>query len=126
MAEMILLKIGGTDITEYIDRQNFSMNKADVGDAWTDGNGIEHRIIIRTRISGKAVAGFSQATDFASFCNLLTTARHEDGYYSVMAYINNTGTTETFGAFLDVVTNSKWDWANNRQWHTVTLKITER
>lgn len=126
MADMILLKIGNTNITSYIDKQNFVMNKADVGEVWTDGNGVDHRNVVRTRTAGKAVAGFSNAADFATFCTTLTTERHVDGYYSVTTYVNNTGETETFDAFIDVTTSTKWDWVNNRQWHTVTLQIAER
>lgn len=123
---MVLLKIGLTDITAYLDKQNFQMNKVDVGEAWTDGNGVDHRNVVRTRTSGKAVAGFSKAADFAGFCSLLSDEKETDGYYSVTAYINNTGTTETFEAFIDVTTSTKWDWVNSRQWHTVTLQIVER
>lgn len=126
MANMILLKIGNTDVTAWIDRQNFQMNRADVFETWTDGNGIDHRNISRTRYSGKAAIGFSKAADFSAFCTLLANEKQADGYFSVTAYVNNTGTTETFQAFIDITATAKWDWTNGRQWQTMTLTITQR
>ena len=123
---MVLLKIGNTDITSYIDPQNCQFNLEPVYESWTDGNAVNHRNVSRSRITGKAVAGFAKATDFSTFCTLIESARQTDGYYNVTAYVNNTGTSETFQAFIDIVAASKWDWVNSRQWHTLTLTITQR
>ena len=123
---MVLLKIGNTDITEWLDRQNCTINRADVYESWEDGNGKRHRNISRTRITGKATVGFEKAADFSAFCSLIESERQADGYFSVTAYVNNTGTTETFQAFLDITASAKWDWLNERQWQVMTLNITQR
>ena len=126
MADMVLLKIGTTDVTGYVDRQNFTMNRVDVYDEWTDGNVTDHRVICRRRFKGKAALGFSKAADFSAFCALIESERQTDGYFSVTAYVNNTGTTETFQAYIDITATAKWDWLNSRQWQVMTLTITQR
>ena len=118
--------INTTDITGWIDVQNYDVNREDVFTTWTDGNWIEHRVIARTKISGKFQVGFADATDFASFVALLGSEKTADGYYPVTAYVNNTGTTETFNAYLDVTDQDKWDTVNSRQWQVCTVKVTGR
>ena len=117
--------IGSTDLTAYADIQNYDMNRADVFTSWTDGNWTDHRVIARQRITGKVKLGFASATDFASLMTLLSTAKNANGYYSVTAYVNNTGTTETFNAFVDTKDADKWDVLNGRQWQVMTLTVTE-
>lgn len=117
--------IGTTDLTAYADIQNYEMNRADVYTSWTDGNWRDHRVIARQRVSGKVKLGFSSATDFSGLMTLLSTAKNANGYYSVTAYINNTGTTETINAFIDTKDADKWDTLNGRQWQVMTLTVTE-
>lgn len=122
----VFLEIGGTDVTAYLDIQNYQMNREDVYDTWTDGNGRDHRVITRTRARGKTKAGFRSAAAFAAFCALLANAKQTGGWYNVRAYISNTGATESFQAFIDAQEDSdKWDRLNGRQWQVQTLTITE-
>jgi len=126
MANMVLLKIGNTDVTAWLDRQNCQFNETDVFESWIDGNGLNHRNVSRTQITGKAVAGFSKTADFSAFRTLIEGERQTDGFFNVTAYINNTGETKVFQAFIDIVATAKWDWLNSRQWHVLTLNVTER
>ena len=120
-------KIGTTDISSYIDIQTYAVNREDVYEEWTDGNWVLHREIARTRRSGTFQVGFSKAADFASFMALLSSAKTADGYYSVSAYISNTGSSDTFDAYLDVSNDDdKWDAVNSRQWQVTTVTVTER
>ena len=117
-------KIGTTDISAWVDIQNYAMNRFDVYRDWTDGNGVEHREVYRTRYEGSFQAGFRKSTDFSSFMTLLANQKSADGYYPVSAYISNTGTTETFNAFLDVENpEDKWDTVNSRQWQVSSVEV---
>ena len=118
--------IGSTDLTAFADIQNYNMQREDVYTSWTDGNWTDHRVIARTRIRGTVKLGFAKATDFATFMALLGSVKTADGYYQVTAYVNNTGTTETFYAFLDTSDADKWDALNGRQWQVVTVTVTGR
>lgn len=123
---MIFFKIGTTDLTDYADIQNFNINKQDVFQEWTDGNWIDHRDIVRTRIAGSFQLGFKDSADWSAFLALLTSQKDEAGYYPVTTYVNNTGAAETINAFLDIQVAGKWNLVNNRFWQTVTVNLTQR
>lgn len=123
---MVFFKIGNTDLTQYVDIQNYDINEESVFEEWQDGNWVTHRVSIRTRKSGTVVLGFKTVSDFNTFVSLLSSQRNADGYYSVTAYINNTGATATFNAFVDTQNAAKWDLLNNRQWLVQTLTVFER
>lgn len=122
----VFFKIGPTDLTAYEDIQSHDVNREDVYDIWTDGNRIDHRVVVRTRVSGTIKLGFSDAAAFASFVALLRSARSAEGFYTVTAYCSNTGTLETFEAYLDVVGADKWDLKNGHSWQVAKVKITGR
>lgn len=123
---MLLLKIGYLDLTPYMDIQGYNMEKQPVYESWTDGNYIDHRNVVRYRHKGKAQIGFSSEVDFAAFQNALTAALRSGSYHPVQAYCTQTGDTDSFDAYIDITSGAKWDWKNSRQWHALTLTITER
>lgn len=126
MALTGLFLIGATDLTAWEKTEQHDVNREDVYEEWTDGNWIDHRVIARTRISGRVVLGFKRATDYASFLSLLSTARDAEGYYPVTVYVSNTGTTETFNAFLDCQGLTRWDVTAPIQYQQITVNITGR
>lgn len=123
---MVFFKIGSTDLTAYADIQNYNINKADVFQNWTDGNWVDHRDMVRTRITGTILLGFKTAASWSAFLALLTSQRNAAGYYPVTVYVNNTGTTETIDAFLDMTNATKWDLVNDRFWRVQTVTVTQR
>lgn len=122
----VFFKIGSNDLTSYVDKQNYAVNETDEFEEWKDGNWKTHRVTVRTRKSGTIVLGFNSISEFNTFVGLLTSQRDSNGYYPVTAYVNNTGITETFNAFIDTQNESKWDLLNQHQWQVQTLAITER
>ena len=126
MALTNLFKINTTDLTKYEDTEKHSVNSSDVYNSWTDGNWTEHRAFARTQISGTVYLKFVRAADYASFLTILANERNADGYYPVSVYCNNTGSTETINAFLDIVSEAKWDLSSPMKFHGVTLQITQR
>ena len=123
---MMFFKIGSTDLSQYADIQNYNINEVDVFQSWTDGNWIDHRDVVRTRITGTVLLGFKTAASWSAFQTLLASQRNAAGYYPVTLYVNNTGTTETIDAFLDMTNATKWDLVNDRFWRVQTVKVTER
>lgn len=119
-------KIGSTDLTPKADIQEYSVNRVDVYDTWTDGNRIEHREVTRTRIEGSIKLGFKSEADLSSFLSLLSGAKTADGYWSCGLYLQNAGTTATANVFLDPVGEAKWDTKNGRAWIVQTLAVRER
>ena len=126
MAAITFFQIGSTDLTPYIDVQNFKVNSEDVYETWTDGNFIEHREITRSRVRGTIKIGFKDRADLTSFLTLLSNNRNANGYYPVQIFVNNLNTTSSINVFMDPVGEAKWDVVNGRQWLVLTLNVRER
>lgn len=118
--------IGGTDLTPHMEYQNYEMNQESIYESWVDGYGVEHRNAYRTKVTGEFKLGFKSDSALASFMNLLSSSINTDGYYAVSAYVQNTGTVESFGAFVETQAEAKWDFTNSRVWHEVTCNVTQR
>lgn len=123
---MVFFKIGTTDLSAYADIQNYNVNKEDIYQEWTDGNWIARREIERTRITGTLQLGFKTSSSWSDFLALLAEQKTDAGYYPVTVYVNNTGTTETINAFLDMTNTSRWDLVNDRFWRVQEINIYER
>jgi hypothetical protein len=119
-------KIGLNDLTPYMDYQKYSMNNVPVYQTWTDGNMIEHRNSIRTRIEGSFQLIYTSTADFNSFLTLMSSAIQSNGYYSVSAYVQNTNSTESFEAFIEYDSESRFDFTNSREYHLVKMKVRQR
>ena len=122
----VFFKIGSTDYTGRVDPQSYAVNLADEYPSWKDCNQKEHREVYRQRRKGGFSLGFRSTTDFASFRSTLNAAKTADGYWAVTAYVSNTGSTDTFNAFLDIENpQDAWDLAHSRQWLVSKVTITE-
>ncbi len=126
MSSPVFIQLGSTDLSSYADIQNWKVNKADVWQAWTDGNWIDHREVVRTRIEGTFQLGFRTEAAWTSFTTLLAAARNVAGYYAVQVYVNNTASSETINAFLEISAANKWDLVNSHFWRTVNVTLKER
>lgn len=123
---LVLLNIGGTDLTSYIDKQNYDVNTADVFEEWTDANHIKHRHIIRTRLSGTISIGFKSSTDVSNFLTLLSNNVQSGGYYNASIFSNDDNTLHSAEIFIDGVSQIRRDAAENRIWQTYELTVEER
>lgn len=121
-----LLQIGNTDLTDYIDIQNYEVNKEPVYEEWTDGNHVKHRNKIRTRISGSFKVGFKTAAEATAFITLLTNSITSGSYYTASIYTNDDDTLNTADIYLDGTAIIKRDLLNGRVWHEYSLEVEER
>lgn len=122
----VLFKIGNTDLTPKEDKTKHSVNQESVYTEWTDGNWINHRVFVRTRISGSVSLSFPNGRGFSDFLTLLQTERDTNGYYPVSVYCSNTGQLETIDAYLDCPGQDAWDVTAPLQWTGITVNIVER
>lgn len=123
---IIFFKIGNTDFSEHIDRQNYAVDNEEVTVPWTDINGTEHRDFVRTRLTGRFTLGYSDAAAFAAAVAAISAAKAANGYASCQVYANNDGTTHTADCYLTLRGGAKYDFDNDRQWQTVDVELTER
>lgn len=121
-----LFKIDTTDLTPWEKTSEHDANKTEVWEEWTDGNLVTHRVVSRTRVTGKVILNFSRLTDYTAFLTLLSTKRTVNGYYPVSIYCSNTDTLETVNAFMDVSGDTQFDVTAPIKHYSVTISITER
>lgn len=123
---MVEFYIANTDITQFIDIQNYDINRVDVYESWKDGNRREHRNATRTRIEGGFQAGFTNETERGQFLTLLASARQPNGYYNVTSSVNNMSATATYEAFINATAAGKYDELNGREWIVFDVTVEER
>lgn len=126
MALTNLFKIGSTDLTKWERTEEHDVNRADVYETWVDGNWVDHRVIARTRITGKVVLSFSRQSDLSAFMTLLSSQRDAEGFYPITVWCSNTNTSETLNAYLDIAGDTKWDVTAPISHNTITVTITGR
>ena len=125
----IFFQIGSSstgDLSDFADIQNYDVNQVEIYQDWTDGNWIDHREIVRTRIQGTVTLGFKKTSDWNAFISLLNATRDAAGYFPVTVWVNNTATNESIDAFLDMIGSGKWDLVNDRFWRVITITVTQR
>lgn len=122
----VFLTIGGTDVSEHLNKAAHDVNTEDVFETWTDANWIDHRTIVRTRTGGTVTAGFASEAEHAAFLALLAAQRQPGGYYAAQVYSNNRGGLVSGEFFIDTNGEGRWDLVNGRQWLTLELTLTER
>ena len=102
---MILLKIGGTDYSSYVNKRNYEANQEDETVSWKDANSIIHTTVLRTRVKAKVELVFTTEQAHTNFVNAVTSAC-VDGYWAVQVYVNNVHLLKTITARIDMTTKA--------------------
>lgn len=123
---MVSFSINETDLTEFVDIQNYDVNLVEEYNAWFDGNGNEHRNVYAKKAAGTLQLGFRNDEEIAEFHDLLNAAKHIDGYYPVKTSINNAPGVRSYNAFITIAGAGKYDELNGREWVVYTLEVKER
>ena len=129
---MALLTINNIDFTGKINQRKYNVQKQPVYSTWVDGNGITHRVITRTRVSGSFTMTFSSAADYDAFTGAVAAVKTNGGYCPITIYANNTKETLNINAFVDFETALRWTLQYDQNTGStpalagVTVKIEER
>lgn len=126
MANIVLLRIGNTDLTDYIDIQSYNVNNTEEYTEWTDANHVKHRDVLRTRLSGSLKLGFRSTAEVTSFLSVLSSNIQSGNYYAAEVFSNDDNTLHTANIFIDGDAEIKRDLINGRVWHKYDIDITER
>ena len=121
----MLLTINSVDFTPYIISKTYEVNKQDTYESWTDANGILHRSIYRTHISGDFDMKFIDRTKYNAFLTALSAVK-TDGYYPVTVYVNNTLSTETINAFITIKPAMSAQYANYPEMEQFSVEVMQR
>ena len=121
----MLFEVLETDFTPYIVSKSYQMNRQDSYEEWTDGNGITHRNVYRSKISGSFEMKFINRAAYGSFLAALDAVK-TDGYYPVTVYVNNTLFPETIEAFITIEPSMTAQYRNIPEFEQFTVKVVQR
>lgn len=129
---MALFTVNNVDFTSKINQKKYNIQKKPVYTNWTDGNGIVHRVVTRTRVSGSFPMSFFSVADYDAFKNAVEAVRTNGDYCPITIYANNTKETLNINAFVDYETSLRWTQVYDQQTGStpavaaVTVTISER
>lgn len=121
---MALLTINSHDYTKYILAGSWEVNRQDVYKSWTDANGINHRSIYRTRVSGEFTIQFINRSVYNTFLNDLAAVK-ANGYYPMTVYQNNVMSTASINAFISMEPAMEANYTTNPAFDKFTVKLEE-
>lgn len=86
---MAILNINGVDYSGNVMVGSYSVNYQDVYSTWTDANGIDHRQIIRKKVSGSFDMMFRNKTSYDSFISHMEASKTAGGWIPCYLYVTN-------------------------------------
>lgn len=121
----MLFGIQQTDYTKYIVNPTYQVNQQDEYESWKDADGLKHRVVYRSRISGTFDMKFLDRAQYQSFLTALGTVK-QDGYYTVSLYVNNTLQLEQVDAFIQIEPAMQAQYSNVPEMNKFKVKVEER
>lgn len=97
-----LFKIGNKDYTRDIRVPGYTINRLPSYAEWTDGNGLNHRDIVRYQIAGDMTLCFRVKQDYLDFIHTIRDAMQTRGFVTCELYINNEDQVRTADCFVDL------------------------
>lgn len=118
--------VGGIDITNYIVTGSYNVNAADQYESWQDGNRREHRVIIRSKVSGSFEIGCCDKTiTLSDFLDAWNSAV-DNGVVTMGCTVLNTGTFEALEAYYDITCKQHIKKGDGKIIDVMSVKIQER
>lgn len=118
--------VGNTNITNYIVSGTYAVNSSDQFESWQDGNGVEHRIVVRSKVSGSfdIVCSSKSITlsDFLALWNSAVTNK----VVTLGCTVLNTNNFEVIEAFYEIKNKEHIKKGDGGIIDVMTVKIQER
>lgn len=122
------LIIGTTNIKNYVIEGTYSMDSHDTYESWKDGNMVEHRIIVTSKVSGSFDVACSDkpgSITLADFYAIFANAENH-GIITAGVYITNKGVFDAIEAFYSLKNKEHKLLADGTFLDVLTVEITER
>ena len=122
------LVIHGVDYTPYIVHGSYNINTDDVYESWEDGNMVEHRIIVTSKVKGTIQIVCSDMPRCKSASDFLADvkAATDNGVLTVGVYVPNLGAMKAINCYYSVQTSSHIKSIGGQFTDVFTLQIKER
>lgn len=123
---MRLFEFNNTDYTRRIPVGTYTVNRQPVYSHWDDADGITHRDVTRTRISGSFTVWFDSIPEQTAFFAALNAAMAANGYLHCKLYLNNIDAVAETNVFVDYSVKNELPLLGRGKHGGTVLKITER
>lgn len=118
--------VGGIDITNYIVTGSYNINAVDQYEGWQDGNGVEHRVIIRSKVSGSFEIGCcSKSITLSDFLDAWDSAV-DNGVVTIGCTVLNKNTFEALEAYYEITGKDHIKKGDGQIIDIMSVKIQER
>ena len=121
----MMFQVLNTDFTRYIISPSYKMNQQDTYESWVDGNGVTHRVVYRSKISGQFEMKFMNREKYGLFLSALDAVK-TDGYYTVTVFVNNTLFPQTIEAFITIEPSMTAKYNGIPEFEQFTVKVEQR
>ena len=121
-----LASINETDITQYILSESYNVNQKNEYNEWTDANRVNHRDIIRTRVSGEFELQFKigDETPYNNFVTLLKD-NTASGVLPITVFVNNINERKTINVFYEYLPVMVKNVRSNKTYKSFKLALEE-
>lgn len=123
---MRLFSINGKDLTHYITVPSYIMNSKDVYNEWVDANGLTHRDVYRTKVSGKFTMLFTDHDEYFDFLKLINEHKGTGGYVPVSLYVNNLNTIVNTDVYIEMEPANTLPYFGINKYDGFEVSIVER
>ena len=118
--------VGNTDITNYIVSGTYAVNSSDQYESWKDGNGVEHRIVVRTKVTGSFdIVCSTKSITLAAFLALWNSAV-TNKVVTLGCTVLNTNSFEALEAYYEITNKEHIKKGDGGIIDVMTVKIQER
>ena len=118
--------VGNTDITNYIVSGTYAVNSYDQYEGWKNGNGIEHRVNIRSKVSGSFdIVCSTKSITLSAFLALWNSAV-SNKVVTLGCTVLNTNSFEAIEAFYEITNKEHIKKGDGGIIDVMTVKIQER
>lgn len=97
------LVINGVDYTPYIVEDSYDINVSDKSESWQDGNKVEHKVIVSTKIGGSIQILCSDEGNWPRVSEYIAdlAAATDNGVLTALVYVPSLGTTQAINCYYE-------------------------
>lgn len=122
-----MIEVNGIDFTECVQETTYKVDEQDVFTKWTDANGVDHRKVIRQRITGSFdlvfIEGYKKT--YTEFMEAVKAAK-TDGALEITLSVNNLDEVKTISCFYSIKFKAPQKIAEGRTFRKCTFTLEER
>ena len=122
------LILNGVDYTPYIVEGSYKIDSDDIYESWIDGNMLEHRLVVTSKVSGSVQLLCSELGRWPKVSELLAdiNAATNNHVLTCGVYVPSRGAVEAINCYFNLVSSSHIKSLGGKFTDVFTLEIKER